>query len=100
MQFSNNNNPALQRLNQRTLNESEVDAVDAGGGLKISSTFAQHIKAVLTISASSTSPSISRTELDSHANMPIFGNHFINAFKIVLTIDIVIVILITMFVVM
>ena len=45
------------------------------------SAFAQHIKAVRNISASYTSASTSRTELDYHANSPVVGKNAIILYK-------------------
>ena len=72
---TNATNPALQLLNQRIWNEEEAEEVDTGNGLEISSSFAHHIKAVLLISASSTSDSTSRTEIDYHADSPVVGKN-------------------------
>ena len=47
----------------------------------MSSAFAQHIKAVLNISASSTSAFTSKTELDSHAEPPVVGKNAMILYK-------------------
>ena len=52
-----------------------------GTDKKLSSAFAQNIKAVLKISASSTSISNSRTELDSHADYPVVGKNAMILYK-------------------
>ena len=50
-QYTNATNHAIQRLNQRHLNEEEANEVDTGDELEISFAFMQHIRAVLNISA-------------------------------------------------
>ena len=56
--------------------------------MKISSAFAQYINAVLNISASSTSTSTSRTELDSHADSPVVGKNAIILYKKEMTVNV------------
>ena len=56
--------------------------------MEISSTFAQPIKAVLNISASTSSTSNSRTELDSHADSPMVGKNTIILYKTDMTVNI------------
>ena len=82
-QYTNANNPALQQLKQR-----QSDEVDKGDGLEISSTFAQHIKVVLYISASSTSASASRTELNYHTNSPVVGKNAMILYKTEMTVNV------------
>ena len=72
----------------RSLNEEEAGKVDTGNRLEISSAFAHHIKALLNISASSTSASTSRTELDSHSDSPVVGKRAMILYKTEMTVNV------------
>ena len=87
-QYTNATNSAPQRINQRSSNEEKANEFDTGDGLEISSAFAQHIKSVLNVSASSTSASTSRTELDPHANSPLVGKNAIILYKTEMTVNV------------
>ena len=56
--------------------------------MEISFTFAQHIRAVLNISASTSSASNSRTEFDSHANSPVVGTNAMTLYKTDMTVNV------------
>ena len=59
-----------------------------GDGLEISSAFEHHIKVVLNISASYTSASTSRTELDYHADYPVVGKKAMIFYKNEITVNV------------
>ena len=57
-------------------------------GLEVSSAFLHHVKAVLNISASSTSASTSRTELDYHDDSPVVGKKAMILYKTEMTVNV------------
>lgn len=56
--------------------------------MNISKNFAHHINTVLNISASTSSSSQSRTELDSHADSPVVGKNAIILYKTDMTVNV------------
>ena len=87
-QYTNATNLALQQFNQIHWNKEEEDEVDTGEGLEISSAFVKYIKLLLDISASSTSASTSRTELDYHADFPVVGRNAMILYKTDMTVNV------------
>ena len=87
-QYTNATSPSLQQLNQGRRNKEEADEFDTGDRLSISSAFKQYIKALLNISASSTSASSSRTELNYHADSSVFGKNAMILYKTEMTVNV------------